>query len=219
VPASVSYDDATKTATLNPTSALASNTTYTATITTGVKGTTGKAMTAQKTWSFSTSTCPCSMMTTAPAPQYTGLDVRDGRPAPGPWTYELGTKFQVSAPVALSAIRFYKDAGETGTHVGTLWNAAGQAIAQVTFTGESGSGWQEQALSTPVSLTPGVTYTASVGFNSRFVTSPFGLRTALTSGPLSSVADGLNGVYGLSAGVFPSNSWSMSSYYVDVVVR
>ena len=37
--------------------------------------------------------------------------------------------------------------------------------------------------------------------------------------PLSSIADGANGVYGSAAGVFPTQSFSSSNYFVDVVVQ
>jgi hypothetical protein len=218
VSAATSYDDVTKTATLTPTGPLTPGTAYTATITTGVQSPTGEAMATAKTWTFTTSGCPCSLMS-ALTPQYTGLDVRDGRPDPGPWTYELGSKISVTSPASLTAIRFYKDAGETGTHVGTLWSSTGQVVDQVTFSGESASGWQQQALSTPVALTPGAVYTVSIGFNTRFVMSSYGLRDQLTSGPLQSVADGQNGVFGQSAGVFPNGSWNSSNYFVDGVVQ
>ena len=89
----------------------------------------------------------------------------------------------------------------------------------VTFTGETASGWQTQALTTPVALAPGSTYVVSVNANSLFVMTRSGLATALTSGPLSSVADGANGVFANSAGTFPTSSWSSSSYLVDAVVR
>ena len=50
--AAVSYDPATKKATLNPVVDLRSGTTYTATVTTGVKDKAGNALTTQKVWSF-----------------------------------------------------------------------------------------------------------------------------------------------------------------------
>ncbi|MEA2256580.1 MAG: hypothetical protein QOG35_2625, partial [Solirubrobacteraceae bacterium] len=62
-------------------------------------------------------------------------------------------------------------------------------------------------------------YVVSVGVNARFVATTGGLRTQMTSGPLASVADGLNGVFGNAAGVFPTNSWQSSNYFVDAVVR
>ncbi len=48
------------------------------------------------------------------------------------------------------AIRFYKAAANTGTHVGSLWRRSGQLLAQGTFTNETASGWQ-----TPGVLQPG----------------------------------------------------------------
>ncbi|MCW2986674.1 MAG: hypothetical protein JWR63_4244 [Conexibacter sp.] len=218
VTATVAYDDATKTATLTPSSALAGNVAYTATVTTGAKSALGTALGAAKTWSFTTFACPCSAMGGL-TPTYTGLDTRDGRAAPGPWSYELGTKIKVTSAASLTAIRFYKDAGETGTHTATLWSATGSVIATATYTGESASGWQEAALSTPVALTPGSTYVISVGFNARFVMTASALGSPLVNGPLQTVADGANGVIGDAAGVFPTASWANSSYFVDAVVQ
>jgi hypothetical protein len=66
VPATVAYDAATLTATLTPSSPLASGTTYTATVrggaTGGVKDTSGTAMTANFVWSFTTAGAggPCA---------------------------------------------------------------------------------------------------------------------------------------------------------------
>jgi hypothetical protein len=218
VPATVAYDDATKNATLTPAAPLDGNVSYTATVTTGAKSDAGTALGAEKTWTFTTFACPCSLIGGL-TPSYTGLDTRDGRPAPGPWTYELGTKIKVNSAASLTAIRFYKDAGETGTHTATMWSAGGSVVATATFTGETASGWQEAPLSTPIALTPGSTYTISVGFNTRFVMTANALGSALTSGPLQTVADGANGVIGDAAGVFPTASWANSSYFVDAVVQ
>ncbi len=54
VAAAVTYDGATKTATLNPTGDLASTTGYTATVTTGVSDVAGNTLEADHTWSFTT---------------------------------------------------------------------------------------------------------------------------------------------------------------------
>lgn len=218
VPASVSYNDTTKTATLVPTGPLTKGATYTATVTTGAKSSSNVPLSSTKTWSFTTSTCPCSLMTGL-TPAVTGLDVRDGRWQDGPWTYEMGTKIAVTASAQLTKIRFYKDAAETGTHIGTLWSSTGTAIAQVTFSGETASGWQEQALTTPVTLTAGSTYTVSVGFNNRFTMTSGGLSGTLTSGPLYAVNDGQNGVFASAAGLFPTSSYGSSNYFVDAVVQ
>ena len=54
VAAVVSYDAASRTATLNPSADLANSVTYTARITTGVKDANGNALAADKVWSFTT---------------------------------------------------------------------------------------------------------------------------------------------------------------------
>lgn len=56
VPGTVSYTDSTKTATFTPITLLNTNTTYTVTITTGVKDVAGNAMAATYSWSFTTGT-------------------------------------------------------------------------------------------------------------------------------------------------------------------
>ena len=99
-----------------------------------------------------------------------------------------------------------------------MWNNAGTALATVTFTGESGSGWQQATFSSPVALTAGAIYTVSVGFNTKFVMSGGGLASQLSMGPSSSVAGG-NGVFANAAGLFPTNSWNSSNYFVDAVVQ
>lgn len=219
VPATVAYNAATRRATLTPSSALGAASTYTATVTTGATSLGGLPLPAADTWSFTTSTCPCTMHALGDAPALTGLSTQDGRTGAGPFTYELGTKFQVAQAANATAIRFYKSSGETGTHIGRLWTASGQQIATVTFSGETGSGWQQADLSSPVDLSAGQTYVVSVGFNSEFVLTGAGLASSLTSGPLSSVPDGANGVFAGTAGTFPTGSWNNGDYFVDVAVR
>ena len=61
----------------------------------------------------------------------------------------------------VTALRFYKGVGNTGTHRGRLWTATGTKLAEVTYANETASGWQEAKLSTPVAITAGQTYVAS----------------------------------------------------------
>ncbi len=162
--------------------------------------------------------CPCSLFDAGAAPSLVNLPVRDGRPEPGPWTYELGVKIKVDADSQLTAVRFYKDNLETGEHVGRVWSSDGTLLASTTFTGEGASGWQQQALSAPLQLTAGQTYVVSVGLNQSFAMTPGGLAGEIASGLLRSVADGLNGVFAPSAGSFPTQSFGSSNYFVDAVV-
>ncbi|WP_370645203.1 DUF4082 domain-containing protein [Corallococcus sp. EGB] len=47
---------------------------------------------------------------------------------------ELGVRFRSDAPGQLKGRRFYKGAGNTGTHTGSLWSASGALLATATFT-------------------------------------------------------------------------------------
>jgi Domain of unknown function (DUF4082)/Bacterial Ig-like domain (group 1) len=130
--------------------------------------------------------------------------------------YELGVKFRSSKNGQIGAIRYWKAASETGTHVGRIWSAAGVLLANVTFTNETASGWQEQALATPLNIQANTTYIVSVNVNSHYVATNNGLATAIVNGDLSTVADGSNGVYG-NPGTFPTASYQNSNYFRDVV--
>jgi hypothetical protein len=132
-------------------------------------------------------------------------------------SYELGMKFSSTKGGQISAIRYWKAASETGTHVGKIWTADGQSLATVTFENETASGWQQQVLSTPVNIDPNTTYVVSVNANAYFPISYDVLANSIVNGVISSVADGNNGVYG-TVGSFPTNSYRNSNYFRDVVL-
>ena len=178
VSATVSYDSGTQTARVTPTSLLSPATVYTAQLTSAVRAADGTPL-ATTSWTFTTADCPCTLLSST-MPVSTGLDVQDGRPGSG-LTYELGMKFTVDKTMRLTAIRYYKDAGETGTHVGRLWNAAGTSLGTATFSDETASGWQQATLSSPITLTANATYTVSVGLNTRFVMTPLVSRHSSTT--------------------------------------
>ena len=207
VPATVSYDGA-YVATLTPSAQLAMATTYTAHLSASVAGANGTPMGAPVSWSFSTGSCPCALFSDLAQPA--------NNSAAG--TFELGVKLQVDTSVQLTSVRFYKAVGETGTHTATIWTANGVALASVAFTSETASGWQQQVLSSPIQLLPNTTYVVSVNANSRYAVTLNGLLSPVSSGPLHTVADGLNGVYNGTLGNFPDQSYQSSNYFVDVVV-
>jgi hypothetical protein len=219
VAATVTYDDPTRTVRLVPSSGLAPNTVYTASITTGVRSNDGVPLAAPVSWSFTTTSCPCSLFPATLTPASTNLSVRDGRSGTGPWSRELGVKVEVTSPTQLTALRYYRASSESGTHTARVWTAAGSLIGSTTFQSDAGPGWKEQALATPISLTPGQVYVVSVGFNSYYSATQFGLQTPAVSGPLRSVAVATNGVYGDAAGLFPTSSYRSSNYFVDLVVE
>jgi hypothetical protein len=130
--------------------------------------------------------------------------------------YELGMKFRVSKPGRIVALRYWKAPSDTGTHVGRVWAADGTLLATVTFTSESSSGWQQQALATPLVVAADTTYVVSANVARYFVTTRQGLATSVSNGDIRSVADGLNGVFG-NSGVFPTSSSQSSNYFRDIV--
>jgi hypothetical protein len=219
VAATVAYTDSTHTATLTPTQPLAVGTNYTATLTTGILAIDDTPLPAPISWSFTTVVGPFSLFAAGLTPVSVHNPVKDGRAGIGPFSYEMGVKVQVLSTLQLTAIRFYKDPGETGTHTGRVWNSSGQILASTTFSGESASGWQQQSLGSPLTLQPGQVYTVSVGLNAFFDLTQLGLQTQITSGALQSVADAKNGVFGSAAGVFPTSNYKSSNYFVDLVAQ
>ncbi|NWF70769.1 MAG: DUF4082 domain-containing protein, partial [Chloroflexi bacterium] len=162
-----------------------------------------------------TRTCPCSVWNDSIIP---GIASQNDSGA-----VELGMRFQVTADGFLTAIRFYKGLQNTGLHTGRLWSPGGALLAEVTFMGETASGWQQQALSSPLPVTAGSTYIVSYHApNGRYAFSEgFFSSSGVNSDPLialQSVSGALNGVYHYGpGGIFPANSYNDSNYWVDVV--
>ena len=217
VPATVTYNAATNTATLTPSSFLASSAVYTATIkggASGVKDLAGNAIVNDYTWTFTTvavETFSIFQPTDVPAVPLT-VD------AP----IEVGTKFRTTQNGFVTGFRFYKGTGNTGTHTGHLWNSAGTQLAEATFINETASGWQQVLLATPVAITTGNTYIVSY-FSSagNYSYTNYYFSSAVVNGPLRGLADGEDGSNGLysyaTVPTFPGNSFRSSSYWVDIV--
>ena len=219
VPASVAYDAATTKATLTPTAALAASTTYTVTAS-GAADLAGNVM-AATSWSFTTAAgttpptgCPCSVWATSVIP---------GTPADSDTAaVEVGMKFRADAAGQITAVRFYKGTGNSGTHVGHLWSATGTLLGTVTFSGETATGWQTATFATPVPVVAGTTYVVSyyapVG---RYAGDGGYFVAGVDNGPLHALqngVDGPNGIYRYGAGGgFPTNTWESTNYWVDVV--
>lgn len=133
---------------------------------------------------------------------------------------ELGVKFIPSVNGTISGVRFYKQGSMGGTHVGRLWQLDGTPMANATFT-ETASGWQSVTFSSPVSVTAGTTYVASVTMNDgRYIATPNYFTTNIVNGPLtapSGASSGGNGIFNVNAGSFPSTaSGNNSNYWIDV---
>src|SRR5262249_58946176 len=78
-----------------------------------------------------------------------------------PGAVELGVKFSSDVNGFVTGLRFYKSAGNTGTHVGNLWSSTGTNLATANFTGETASGWQHVTFTSPVAIVAGTVYVAS----------------------------------------------------------
>jgi len=131
----------------------------------------------------------------------------------------VGVKFTSDTPGKVTGIRFYKAAGNTGTHVGTLWSATGESLAQVTFTGETETGWQQATFSSPVQIQPNTTYVASyLAPKGHYSANGPNLASAVDNPPLHAQGGASNGVYAYGSGTkFPTETWQSSNYWVDVL--
>ena len=132
-------------------------------------------------------------------------------------------RFRSTVAGSISAIRFYKFSGNTGTHTGNLWTSTGTRLATATFSGETATGWQQVTLSPAVSIAANTSYVASYHATAgRYaVNSQFFATTGVTNGPLTALADGFdgpNGVYKYStaASTFPDQTYQSENYWVDV---
>ena len=134
---------------------------------------------------------------------------------------QLGTKFVPNALGEITALRYFRDAGDaddTDIRTGRLWDQDGTLVATVTFTSAPGEdGWQSAALAAPVTVTPGRQYTVSYetadkyvatgGFFAQPYSDPFGVLSA---------AGDAAGVYGVGGAVLPAFSYGSANYWVDI---
>lgn len=179
----------------------------------GVRSDSGAALATQR-WSFATvdstgATTAYSLFGSAtPATPATA----DGS------SVELGVAFRVSQAGEVTAIRFYKGAGNGGTHTGSLWNDAGDRIAAVTFANETETGWQTALLEIPVALEAGRDYVVSyLAPQGNYGATGGYFQNSAANGPLLAPAEG-NGRYRYGAGgTIPTSTWNSTNYFVDVL--
>lgn len=129
---------------------------------------------------------------------------------------ELGVRFSSDVPGTVTGVRFYKGAGNTGTHYGSLWSTSGQRLAKVRFTGETRDGWQTARFAHPVAVAAHTTYVASYLAPRGHYARVLGYFAAShRSGPLYAGTRG-NGSYAYGSG-FPRLTSTRTNYYVDVL--
>lgn len=209
------YDTGTRTVTFTPASALAVGT-FTVSLS-GARDPAGNTM-DPVSWSFTTaaggSGCPCSLWPSTATPSTASTADSSA--------VEVGVKFRANVAGYVTGVRFYKGAGNTGTHTGSLWTTGGTRLATVTFTGESATGWQQATFGAPVPVTANTTYVASYYAPVGRYSSNGGYfsASATTRGPLTALrngTDGGNGVYRYGASGLPTSTYQSTNYWVDVV--
>ena len=139
----VTYNAGTNTATFTPSAPLASGTQYTATVTTGARDVSGLAMTAAKTWTFTTADVV--------APTVTGVS-----PTSGATGVQLNTTVRVtfSEPMLASTIN--------STNI-TLRPTASATPVAATVTYEAGTNTAVLTPSAPLTATTNYTVTVTTG--------------------------------------------------------
>ncbi len=135
--------------------------------------------------------------------------------------YEMGLRFVPMRDGAVTGVRFYKSAANTGTHIGRLWSASGTELGRATFASESATGWQSVSFPAPVTVQAGQTYVASYSAPTGHYASKadafelLGIEADPVSVP-GGFAGGEAGVFSETPGVFPQTVVRNSNYYVDV---
>jgi hypothetical protein len=158
-------------------------------------------------------TCPCSVFQATDAP---------AGPLETDRAVQLGMKFRASVSGTVTGVRFYKQTGNNGTHIGQLYSSTGVLLAQATFINETASGWQQVAFATPVVISANTTYVISYHTSAGTYSASNNYFTqARSNGPLTALAngtDGRNGVYRYTGTpAFPSTGYQSTNYWVDVV--
>ena len=116
VPGNTTLETAGSAVTFTPSSDLAAGTKYKVSVS-GATSLGGHAMTQAVTSQFTTSgadACPCSLMETTTQP--TLPDAGDSS------AVTLGLKFKPSVDGFVRGVRYYRDAANTGTHIGKLFS-------------------------------------------------------------------------------------------------
>ena len=136
----------------------------------------------------------------------------------------MGTKFRSDVAGTVTGVRFYKQTGNTGTHVGRLWTGTGTLLGTVTFGTESASGWQQASFPSPIAISANTTYLITYYAPAGHYSADTGYFSAagVDRAPLHALRDGLDGPDGVyrygSGGVFPTDTWQSTNYWVDVVI-
>jgi Domain of unknown function (DUF4082)/Bacterial Ig-like domain len=169
-----------------------------------------------------TVSCPCGLYGQTYTPSVTAQN--------DPTPLELGVKFQPAVSGWVDGIRFYKGAGNNGTHTGSLWSATGTLLATGTFTNETPTGWQTLVFANAVQVSANTTYVAGYydpdGYYAADVQQFYPTTTGsidaspLDSPPLVGIRSNSsvgNGVFNSGGPGFPTSAYQATGYGLDVV--
>ncbi len=162
---------------------------------------------------FTLIVCPCSLWPSTAQPLNPASTNKQA--------VEVGMQFTSNISGYVTGVRFFKGSANNGTHMGSLWTANGTRLAEVTFTGETKSGWQIAYFASPIFIPPNtiyvISYHAPQGHNAA---DNGAFTTAVNNLPLRALANGQNGpngVYTYGSSAFPATGASATNYWVDVV--
>ena len=172
-------------------------------------------VTSPVSWTFTTTgppTCPCRLFSSSAVPvATTSTDTS---------SVELGVRFTTDTGGWVTGVRFYKGAGNTGVHTGSLWASDGTLLTTGTFANETASGWQTVSFSAPIPISAGVSYVASYHAPSgHYADDENFFASPVDNAPLHAPASGTlgNGVYRYGTSGFPSQTYRATNYWVDVL--
>jgi hypothetical protein len=135
---------------------------------------------------------------------------------------ELGLKFRSAVAGYVDGVKFYKTPGDSGTHTAQLYSLDGTLLASQVFLNETDSGWQTTAFKARVPIAADTTYIAACHSSLGNYTSTIsGMKTAITNGPLTALADSTDGANGLfkytDTPALPDSGYFASNYWIDIV--
>jgi hypothetical protein len=216
VPADISYDTATRSVRIAP-HTVEFGATYTAVLVGGASGLrdlAGNPLASDVSWTYTVENCPCTVF---------GNTANPAIPSSGDTAgVELGVKLRSDRAGWITGVRFYKGAGNTGTHTGSLWTSAGRLLERAVFTSEGTTGWQSVIFDVPVRVEAGTTYIASYyAPNGGYAVTAGGLTSSAGGAPIRALAageDGANGVFKYGgAPAYPTDTYGSANYWVDAL--
>jgi hypothetical protein len=154
--------------------------------------------------------------TTAPPPArnlFQGATATTPDSGPDPDPVQLGMAFHTDRDGNVLGVRFYKAVANGGTHVGTLFSGDGIKLAQATFDGQNGSGWQDVQFSPPVAIKANMPYVVAYSTTAGHYADDQNYPWPKTAPPITGEA----GTYCHGdQNCFPADRWNGANYYVDL---